>query len=30
MIRPRVGSWDFSRRALDLISIIVIEPMSST
>ena len=30
MIRPRFGSRDFSRRAFERISIIVIEPVSST
>ena len=30
MIRPRFGSRDFSRRALERISIIVTEPVSST
>ena len=30
MIRPSVGSRDFSRRAFERISIIVIEPVSST
>ena len=30
MIRPRFGSRVFSRRAFERISIIVIEPVSST
>jgi hypothetical protein len=30
MISPRLGSRDFRRRAFERISIIVIEPVSST